>query len=549
MSTVESSMCSGQLQMMMLPAVTYIRLPSQTPSLCHDGDGSRNSLQRTDVLAQAAFDRFKGALATNLFVPHKFHPRNAAFEPPVEGEVIRATHVTIEMEEGLPNPAQSLEAYRLQVQRTGEISIFAASSTAVLHALSTLVQIFYFHSQNNGVYTPHAPVLISDWPRFQHRGLNLDISRSEIAPNDVIRTLDAMSLNKFNRLHLHATDSQSWPLGVPALPKLAFQGVYRIEQQWSPAELRTVQEYGATRGIDVYLEIDMPGHTSSVFHSYPNLVVAFNQPLVLYSASEPPSGQLSLNDSRVHEFVEKLLVDLLQRSSPYSSLFHLGGDEVNTKVYELDPSVNSSSKDVIRPLLQEFYNQALLHVHSFSMNPVFWEETVLEWDINLPSNAIIQVWRSPAALKAVVAKGYRALFGAASHWYLDCGFGSFLDPDPSNPQTITRSPYLDWCSPYKNWRNIYSYNPLEGISEDKSSLVIGGEVHLWSELTDSISLDGKLWPRAAAAAEILWKGPGTVNESVTFRLAEMRERLIRKGIRASVVQMEWCLMNPGQCMH
>ena len=293
----------------------------------------------------------------------------------------------------------------------------------------------------------------------------------------------------------------------------------------------------------------MPGHTSSIFHSYPDLVVAFDRPLALYSASEPPLGQLSLNDSRVHDFVEKLLVDVLQRSSPYSSLFHLGGDELNTRVYELDTRINSSSMHIIRPLLQHFYSRALLHFHSLSMDPNFLEEIVLEWDIKLPSNAIIQVWRSSDALKAVVAKGHKVLFGAASHWYLDCGFGTFLDPNPSNPRTITKSPYLDWCSPFKNWRQVYSYNPLEGLSDDEVPLVIGGEIHLWTELTDSVSLDDKLWPRAAAAAEIFWKGPGTVNESVTFRLAEVRERLMRKGIRASVVQMEWCLMNPGQCTH
>ena len=83
-----------------------------------------------------------------------------------------------------------------------------------------------------------------------------------------------------------------------------------------------------------------------------------------------------------------------------------------------------------------------------------------------------------------------------------------------------------------------------------SHLLVGGEVHLWSELTDSVNLDGKLWPRAAAAAEILWKGPvgvGGVSEGVTRRLAEWRERVVGKGVRAEVVQMTWCLMNEGGC--
>jgi len=81
-------------------------------------------------------------------------------------------------------------------------------------------------------------------------------------------------------------------------------------------------------------------------------------------------------------------------------------------------------------------------------------------------------------------------------------------------------------------------------------LILGGEVHIWGELTDPVNLDSKAWPRAAAAAEVLWsgvKGPKGVDESVTRRLAEMRERLVDRGFEPSMVQMTWCLQNQGDC--
>ncbi len=56
-----------------------------------------------------------------------------------------------------------------------------------------------------------------------------------------------------------------------------------------------------------------------------------------------------------------------------------------------------------------------------------------------------------------------------------------------------------------------------------------------------------LWPRAAAAAEVLWRGKGEVGESSTRRLAEMRERLVARGVKAGIVQMEWGLRNQGGC--
>ena len=118
---------------------------------------------------------------------------------------------------------------------------------------------------------------------------------------------------------------------------------------------------------------------------------------------------------------------------------------------------------------------------------------------------------------------------------------------PGLYQTV-RPPYLDPNSPYKNWRRIYSYNPLDGVLPEHRERVLGGEMHLWGILTDSISLDGTLWPRAAAAAEVMWSATATMpDEGTTRRLAEWRERIVKRGVRAGVVQKEWCLRYKGAC--
>lgn len=70
-------------------------------------------------------------------------------------------------------------------------------------------------------------------------------------------------------------------------------------------------------------------------------------------------------------------------------------------------------------------------------------------------------------------------------------------------------------------------------------MVVGGECHLPGELTDSVNLDNVLWPRVAAVAEILWRGTGEVGEGTTRILAEMRERLVARRVRAGMIQTEW----------
>jgi len=135
-----------------------------------------------------------------------------------------------------------------------------------------------------------------------------------------------------------------------------------------------------------------------------------------------------------------------------------------------------------------------------------------------------------------------------SRFYTPCALqlSYLISPSP----TLTNQTPTD-CAPYHNWRAIYSYNPLANIPSSNQHLVLGGEVHLWAEQTDPSNLDQMLWPRAAAAAEVLWSGAtdvdgkGRSQKEAAPRLSEMRERLVEMGVRAEPVQMVYCTMEGG----
>lgn len=80
-------------------------------------------------------------------------------------------------------------------------------------------------------------------------------------------------------------------------------------------------------------------------------------------------------------------------------------------------------------------------------------------------------------------------------------------------------------------------------------LVQGGEVHIWSEQTDPVNLDEVVWPRASAAGEVLWSGrqdgSGQNRSQILAspRLADMRERMVARGVGAGPVQMVFCTQN------
>ena len=100
---------------------------------------------------------------------------------------------------------------------------------------------------------------------------------------------------------------------------------------------------------------------------------------------------------------------------------------------------------------------------------------------------------------------------------------------------------------------MYSYDPLDGVPENMTDLVLGGECHMWTEQTDAANLDAVVWPRAAAVGEVLWsgakdsQGQNRSQVEASPRLAEMRERLISIGIGSSPVHMPYCTMNGTRC--
>ncbi|KAL8755244.1 MAG: hypothetical protein Q9184_004854 [Pyrenodesmia sp. 2 TL-2023] len=505
------------------------------------------------AIIEAAIQRAQDRLLNDNFVPWKFHPRNSDFEPASNASKVYLNRVIIQQNQTdsaailKPLAGEVNERYTISITSAGVAEITAISSSGILRALDTFTQLFYRHSNNGGVYSPYAPVTITDAPKFAHRGFNMDVARNYYPPSFILHTIEALAWNKFNRLHLHVVDAQSWPLDIPALPLLSKKGAYRTGLSYSSKQLAEIQEYGLYRGVEVIVEIDMPGHTSVVDLAYPGLIAGYNiQPDWPTYAAEPPSGSLKLNSSAVYEFLRILWEDLLPRVSPYSAYFHTGGDEVNTNVYKFDETVRSNASAILQPLLQRFVNYNHDYVRAAGMTPIVWEEMLLQWNLTLGQDVVVQTWRSDEAVAQTVAKGHKVLAGNYKYWYLDCGHGSWTDPS-----TRATSPFEDYCAPLHNWRYVYSYDPLHSIPANATHLVLGGEVHMWSEQTDPTSFDAVVWPRAAAAAEVLWSGAKDEmgrNRSLVDaggRLGLWRERLVNRGTGAGVVQMAFCRMVEG----
>jgi hexosaminidase len=110
-----------------------------------------------------------------------------------------------------------------------------------------------------------------------------------------------------------------------------------------------------------------------------------------------------------------------------------------------------------------------------------------------------------------------------------------------------------WCAPFKTWQRIYSWDMTYGISKSHSGKILGGEIAIWSEQTDYHVIDGRLWPRSAAAAEVYWsgsydnKGNRRTIEQVSERFYDWVYRLQARGVNAEPVQPRYCATHPHAC--
>ncbi|KAL9595169.1 MAG: hypothetical protein Q9179_005092 [Wetmoreana sp. 5 TL-2023] len=149
----------------------------------HHGASSTIGPVSSEILLQSAFERMKHNVLDQGFVPRKFHPRGAQFEPATHNVKHYIERLVIDEDPqnnlGSTERHDKSEAYTIEISEDGGALIKIASPLGGLHALETFAQLFFAHSSPSaGSYTPYAPLSIKDSPVFEHRGLNLDISRN-----------------------------------------------------------------------------------------------------------------------------------------------------------------------------------------------------------------------------------------------------------------------------------------------------------------------------------------------------------------------------------
>lgn len=415
------------------------------------------------------------------------------------------------------------EAYKLKITRD-KITIAASDDAGFFYAFQTLKQLLPPAKQgcsSSGESIYEIPAMeINDSPRFGYRGLMLDVSRFFIPKKDILKIIDAASLLKINKLHLHLVDDNGWRIEIKKYPKLTQVGAWRAERDeifpdrrnsqpgesvpvggyYTQDDIKEMIKYAAVRQIEIIPEIEMPAHTVSSLAAYPQLAC----PVVTdYIGVLPGAGGKATrtvycagNDS-VFSFLEDVLDEVIELFP--SRYIHLGGDEASKEYWRKCPKCQKRMADEkiehVEELQSYFMTRMSNYVKSKGREVIGWDELT---NSTLPDDVIIFGWQGygDAALKAA-AQGHRFVMTPARVLYLI----RYQGPQWFEPVTYFGNNTL---------KNVYDYEPVQDDwKPEYEQLLMGVQASMWTEFcTTPEDVEYMIFPRLLALADVAWVDKG-----------------------------------------
>ena len=381
---------------------------------------------------------------------------------------------------GTLDPALGDEGYTATVRPEG-VDIKANTGAGLFYGVQTLLQDTTADRQGG---LKSRLIAVRDWPRFQWRGIHLDVSRHYFPLPILKRFIDVAARYKLNVFHWHLTDDEAWRLEIRHRPLLTERASCTAQGTdcgyYTQDMVRDLVAYASARHITIVPEIDIPGHSGAALRAYPYLSCSVGHQTVL-CPTEP-----------TFRFLDDVLTEVMTMfPGPF---IHLGGDEVDVSQWRASPVVH----DLMRS--RGFTDMAQVVAFIRARSEQFLRargRRIILWDDALAGpvggDAVIVAWRGQAATMLAIDRGHQTIVNSDGPLYFD-GYQGDEDREPS-------------AMPYRaTLQQVYRFEP---IPVDASALqrtrVLGVQADLWTEQIATPShLFYMLLPRELALAELAW---------------------------------------------
>ncbi|XP_067653394.1 beta-hexosaminidase-like [Haliotis asinina] len=467
----------------------------------------------------------------------------------------------------------SSDAYRLTADpTTNTVDIIGQGPPGVFYAIHSLLMLL-----NGGRVLPQTR--ITDAPRFEYRGMHLDVARNFHRKQDVMKLLGAMSAYKLNRFHFHLSDDEGWRLEIPGLPELTRVGSRRCHDLsenlcllpqvgsgpdtgtsgsgfYTIGDYREILQFARERHIEVIPEFDMPGHSRAAIRSMDvrrrrltrQRRVAEGRAFLLAddrNSIPDPREEMFHNNAinpcivSTYRFVDHVINELVQMHQGVNPLrvFNFGGDEVFGGAWNhsiscqqlrlTDPIANVS-------LARYFANRVSRLAATRNLSLAGWEDGLVHDGILhdrrelATPNVYVYPWNNHWQWGnynnsyRLANAGFKVIMSQATHLYFDHPY----EADPEDRGLV-------WATRFTDTRKVFGFSPLNlyaNIDWDRSGAplstadVCGDDGSGCVQLTRPENvigdqMDYMLYPRLLALAERAW------HEAPWERLQSGPERL------------------------
>lgn len=431
------------------------------------------------------------------------------------------------------DPELGESAYRLRITDDGVV-ISGGDAAGALFGVQTLRQLLAQGEHTvEGILLSHQD--IADRPRFDYRGMHLDVSRHFFDVSFIKRYIDLIALHKMNVFHWHLTDDQGWRLQSKAYPRLTQLGARRSGTvvghshdagsesdgqayggHYSWDEVREVVAYAAQRHIVVVPEIDVPGHASAMIAAYPELGCGKGRAKVQTHFGVFP--EILCPSNATFDFLQVLLAEVASLfPGPY---IHIGGDEVRKDHWRDCARCNDLMREEgladYAELQGWFVNRTESIVNKLGKRMIGWDE-ILDGEVR-PS-ATVMSWRGTEGGIRAAKAGHDVIMTPLQHVYFDFYQGSSVD-EPMAIHGLTRL------------SDVYAFNPLPAeLSVEEQAHILGAQGNLWTEYVRTpADAERMVLPRMSALAEVLWSAESQQDfASFSDRLPAFESLLVELG--------------------
>jgi len=434
----------------------------------------------------------------------------------------------------LSAPADTLgpEGYTLSVQ-PAQVLLAANQPQGLFLGTQTIRQLLPA-KRTAGASLP--AVEVADKPRYNWRGMHLDVSRHFFPVEFVKQYIDYLALHKMNTFHWHLTDDQGWRIEIKKYPKLTTLGGFRegtlighygakVPEYdnvryggfYTQEQVKEVVKYAQDRYITVVPEIEMPGHVLAALTAYPELSCT-GGPFKVGQTWGVYDDIFCAGNEQTFAFLQDVLTEVMPLFP--SKVVHIGGDEAPKTRWKVCPKCQARIKaEHLKDEheLQSYFVQRMeKFVNSKGKTIMGWDE-ILEG--GLAPNAAVMSWRGMEGGTAAAKQKHQVVMTPGEFVYFDHAQGA-ASLEPLN------------IGGYLPLEKVYSFEPTPPeLTADERQYILGAQANLWTEyIPTTQQVEYMVLPRMSALAEVLWTPARLKNwESFKVRMQPQYQRFAALG--------------------